>query len=255
MQSSVGPWIGLSASSPTLCRLAWPAPARSASNGARLSLPPVASEWGALSRASSPALQTADASTGGRTTPLHAGERRSVPIDRGDQEMAARCGATCTARVQPPAIDPAGVPVRTPGLPANVRERRYRPAWARESRGRRGFVPGDTRRPDCASHTRAKLLPAPRSGWRSPQPPRRVHPQAGTETDHWPGTFSAEWRSPAVWRRSCCRAVCDPTHAMPSGRQRRRRLCGFSEGATLHRAFDPAQVHIFHSSAHAQALA
>ena len=33
-----------SASSPTLCRLAWPAPACSASSGARLSLPPVTSE-------------------------------------------------------------------------------------------------------------------------------------------------------------------------------------------------------------------
>jgi putative DNA-invertase from lambdoid prophage Rac len=61
--------------------------------------------------------------------------------------MAARCEATCIARAQPQAIDLACVPARTPGLPANARERRYRPAWARESRGHRGFVPGDTRRP------------------------------------------------------------------------------------------------------------
>ena len=53
-----------------------------------------------------------------------------------------------------------------------------------KAEGSRGFVPGDTWRPGCASHSHAKLLPAPRSGWQSPRPPRREPPQGGTEIDH-----------------------------------------------------------------------
>src|SRR3954465_15702041 len=48
----------LSASSPTLCRLAGPAPARKASSGARL-ISPLMAAAGALSRASSPAAVSA----------------------------------------------------------------------------------------------------------------------------------------------------------------------------------------------------
>jgi TnpA family transposase len=81
-----------------------------------------------------------------------------VPIDRGDRGLVARCRATGTVHVRRPATGPADAPVRTPGFPASARERRYRPAWPRESRGRRGSVLGDTQRSGCASRSCAPLL-------------------------------------------------------------------------------------------------